>query len=391
MQIAYIELDYHSECLNSFCVAFKNKQDNVEIYTLTSIYNDLSYNEYITDFTWILCDEDRSSFLKNNIDAINKNDVVLIGTMEKSITDFSTIKFITPAILRVHSGNFYFNRKNSFCLPDTILGIIDSIYFFLNNVVRKKELKLLDRITKEIKNISFTPEVISDNFKEILKHKQLNLVESIPLEVFEPGYNETKNDTVFTITIPGSVDINKRDYWTVVRALEKIKQQNHSLIEIYLLGKPVSYKGRQIVKMFQSLNSDTITVYTFNEEVPQTEFEKIMMRTNLIWCPVKSIRNVYFYKEQFGITKISGGVSDVIRYGKYGLIPDFYPLPKNLERIITRYTSSDDLAEKLLNLINHNFWLSSEDASSGLNDYTADAVYHKTMKVFKDVVDKRKN
>jgi len=382
MKIAYIELDYHSECLNSFCIAFKNRQDKVEIYTLTSIYKDLSHNEYINDFRWILCDEDRSSFLKSNILAINGNDVALIGTIEKSITNFSTIKFTIPAILRVHSGNFYFDRKRSFCLPDTISGVVDSIYFFLDNVVRKNELKLLDEFTKEIKNISFTSDTISNHFKEILKNKKLNLVESLPLEVFEPKYSETKNDQLFTITIPGSIDVNRRDYSIVIKALEQIKQQNHPPIEIYLLGKPIGYKGREMIETFRSFNSSTVKIYSFNEEVPQPEFEKIMKRTNLIWCPIKTSRNIYFYKEQFGTTKISGSFSDIIRYGKYGLMPDFYPLPKNLEHIISRYKSSDDLVEKLLILIHDNKFLNQENAVQVFSGYSADAVYNKTMKVF---------
>jgi len=386
MKIAYIELNYHSECLNSFCHAFKGRHDQVEIYTLTSIYKDLSHNNYIKHFTWVLCDKKKSLFLKNNINTINKNDVVLIGTLEKSIPDFFTIKFNIPVILRVHGGNFYFNRKNNFSLPNTLSGIVDSIHFLVKNILINRELKLLNTLTKNMKNISFTSEIIFNHFRGLLQNNHLNIVESIPLEVFEPLYNEPKNNNVYTIAIPGSVDVIRRDYKPVLDALNKIKQKINVPIEIYLLGKPIGYKGRWVVKTFKSLIHNKISIYTFDEEVQQSEFERIMKKTNLILSLIKPVNQHYFYLEQVGLTKISGTVSDIIRYGKYGLIPDFYPVQGKTEKAIIHYNSSDDLAEKLLNFINSSSSLSAEEAAIVFSDYSADVIYNKTMKVFDKIL-----
>jgi hypothetical protein len=386
MKIAYIELDYHSECLNSFCHAFKDRQDHVEIYTITSIYKDLSHNNFINHFTWVLCDKNRSLFLKNNINTINKNDVVLLGTIEKSIPEFTALKFNIPIILRVHGGNFYFNRKHNFRLPNTLSGIVDAIHFLVKNILLNKELKLLDALTKRIKNISFTSEIISNHFRELLQNNPLNMVEHIPLEVFEPLYNQPKNNNTYTIAIPGSIDVMRRDYRQVLDALNEIKEKIKVPIEIYLLGKPIGYKGRQVAKTFQSFNHNKISVYTFDEEIQQSEFERIMKKTNLILSLIKPINQHYFYLEQVGLTKISGTVSDIIRYGKYGLVPDFYPIPETMKKVITSYTSKEDLADRLLNAINCNSWLSAEEAKSVFNEFSADAVYNKTMRTFEKII-----
>jgi hypothetical protein len=386
MKIVFIELNYHSECLNSFCHAFKGRHDQVEIYTLTSIYKDLSHNNYIKHFTWVLCDKKLSLFLKNNINTINKNDVVLIGTLEKSIPEFAALKFNVPVILRVHGGNFYFNRKHNFSLPNTLSGIVDSIHFLVKSILIHRELKLLNTLTKRMKNISFTSEIVSNHFRGLLQNNHLNIVESIPLEVFEPLYNEPKNNNVYTIAIPGSVDVIRRDYKPVLDALNKIKLKINVPIEVYLLGKPIGYKGRQVVKTFKSLIHNKISIYTFDEEVQQSEFERIMKKTNLILSLIKPVNQHYFYLEQVGLTKISGTVSDIIRYGKYGLVSDFYPIPETMKKIITRYKSKHDLADRLLDAINRNSWLSAEEAAIVFNDYSADAVYNKTMKVFDKIL-----
>jgi hypothetical protein len=385
MKIAYVELDFHSECLNSFCYIFKNRQEQVEFYTSETIKNELSHNTASDNFTWIISGADRSSFLKNNINNINKNDIVFISTIQNSIRVFSSVKFTSPTILRVHSGNFYFNRTQNFCIPASLTEIIDSIYFFALNVIIRGEFKLLNKLTKDIKNISFTSKNIPHHFNELLKNKKLNLVANIPLEAFEPFYNEIKND-VFTIAIPGSVDVNKRNYEIVIDTLNTLKKQINQPIKIYLMGKPVGYKGRKMIEKFKALNDTTISVYTFDNEVKQTEFEKIMKRTNLILCPIKRIYNQYFYKEQVGFTKISGTISDIIRYGKYALIPEFYPIEKTIEKAITQYKSKDDLADKLLNVINRNSWLSAEEAAIIFDEYSSDAVYNKTMKVFDKII-----
>ena len=76
-----------------------------------------------------------------------------------------------------------------------------------------------------------------------------------------------------------------------------------------------------------------------------------MSVSDFLILPLKPESKNHIYKERLGFSKISGGINDMIRHGTPALIPDYYPIDLNLEKMILRF-SGDQLSEILLHWIN---------------------------------------
>jgi hypothetical protein len=76
-----------------------------------------------------------------------------------------------------------------------------------------------------------------------------------------------------------------------------------------------------------------------------------MRETDLIISPIVIRTKQGIYGEDYGYTKISGSISDLIHYGKPALIPAAYPLQPALAPLVQTYLDRADFSQKLQQLI----------------------------------------
>ena len=94
--------------------------------------------------------------------------------------------------------------------------------------------------------------------------------------------------------------------------------------EIIFLGKA---SGKELEKLqnFERNKPENISIKYFKNKVSQSEFDELMKKANILWCPIQQKTEFFSQKEIYGITKMSGNIGDAIKYSKTAIFPENYP------------------------------------------------------------------
>ena len=152
MKIAVIELDYHAECLNSFCKAFKDSGEQISLYTNEDIYQDLSKEDYANKFQWIVKDAKTSVkiFLNTELSAINQHDIVFFTTVESSFHAFANVDFNPVTILRIHAVNSFFYRLRNIHIELKPAYIYRAVIYMINEILLGFDWYYLKKLLNKI-------------------------------------------------------------------------------------------------------------------------------------------------------------------------------------------------------------------------------------------------
>ena len=83
--------------------------------------------------------------------------------------------------------------------------------------------------------------------------------------------------------------------------------------------------------------------------------------------------------EYFGQTTVSGSISDMIKFGIPSLLPDFYPLEKNIEPLVKRYTNETSLSAGIVYMIEADLNMIKKSAMPGLVEHSASKMSQKLL------------
>jgi len=306
-RIAYIELDTHAELANNFFELTKDSTDfSVDFYFSEKIYKFLNLhtkNIFLTDYSELL-----------EILEKEKYDLIIIGTVHRQFLFYKAIveKFNT-AIL-VHNLNFTKASK-----------------WELFKSISKQDFKYrLKLLLKE--GLFEAPKVYQKSnyllgIDELMSKK--NNLEFLPIYYNQFKSENLQNDSI-KIVIPGAVSQSRRDYNSFFEKLSKFKNTG-IIYEIIFLGKA---SGKELTKLNQILNQlpQFIKIQYFDKKINQIEFDNLMRKADVLYCPIQNETEFFSIKEIYGKTKISGNIGDAIKYGKSAIFPETYE--SDLEFII---------------------------------------------------------
>jgi hypothetical protein len=151
----------------------------------------------------------------------------------------------------------------------------------------------------------------------------------------------------FRITIPGSLDPNRRDYHHVGEFFSEFLSAGYSQkpIELIVLGNASGEYGRKIISDLRKLESDSFKVISFDHYLSQTDYELFLRRSDLIWSPIhletKGIRNT---PEKYGHSTATGLTGDLLIAARPAMVPLGYIVPEHYENTLITYQSLPDLA-----------------------------------------------
>jgi hypothetical protein len=159
------------------------------------------------------------------------------------------------------------------------------------------------------------------------------------------------NNSRLTITIPGHIDPNRRDYNTFLNILESQLSKYRGTLNIQLLGCPKGSGGERIINRCNKLRAQGWDIDYYKEWISISEFNKILKTSNIIAAPLQETKKVSAVTERYGSTKASGCFGDAIRYGVPLILPAHYQVPSEVEPIISKYRTQDEFAEAISNII----------------------------------------
>lgn len=302
-KIAYIELDTHAEiALNFMELMQDSKEFSVDYYFSEKILKNLGFQE--TENIKKVSAENLLQNLSKYQLLNTKYDLVLIGTVHRyfNVFDRITEKFNTSIIC--HNLNFV--KATNF---DLLTSIFKEDFKYRLKLLLKEGLLRKSKVYQKAKNLL----VLDDN---LAKNNYKNL------QIFYTKFHENQENKNFIIVIPGAVSQKRRDYEKVQKQLENFTKNSH--YQIIFLGKAQG-KELEMLQNFEKSKPENISIKYFKNKVLQSEFDFLMQKADILWCPIQQETEFFNQKEIYGITKMSGNFGDAIKFGKLAIFPENYP------------------------------------------------------------------
>lgn len=316
MRIGIIEISgWHYEYFDTFCKVFSNEIQ--EIYTLRK-YEQQIDKEKIK----------RTTFLKKR------------GNYISIISLYKCIKKINES-----NSDFYFiltSDCNYIFLFFLVLLTNKKIIITLHNInswmKKPKDLKNKIKYFFKMKILEkvYGINVIADNLREYLikEYNYSKMITVIPYTFFKEIKNSKPNESEKIISIPGSADLNRRNYDQIIE-LANIRED----IKIYLLGR----KTLEFNRKYKVLPKNVIS---FENYISQEEYEKIILKSMFLLGPtIKKQLREREYEEEYGYSKESGFMFSQITYSKVGVVPKYIEVDSRLKSSTFQYESLTELLQ----------------------------------------------
>jgi len=339
MEITIIELDYHAEVLRNLILILQETEIKFNIITRRKIWEKVNLkNDYPIFF--IESYTNLNHLITKKSDIIKNVDIIFFNTIASNFRYFYQLQTNAKIIVRVHNSYTFFSPKYHFT------PTFFQLWKDTSHLVRK-ELFELDWLFKKrflntVDFFSFPNQIFSQfAIHQDLIVPQKVLLPCLPLTFFNPIPKQNNNS--IRISIIGTIDQRRRNYKMLLSSLYHLDNQIDFPIIITLLGEGKGVMGKIILNKFKKQNLKNIKVETFNDFVPNDKFESILSETILLLSPIHQKTKFNIYTEEYGRTKISGSINDMIKYGIPILIPDFYPTSTELNQIVFKYHETPNL------------------------------------------------
>lgn len=298
-KMAYIELDTHAELTNNFFELTKNSNEfSVDFYFSEKIYKLLKLEGdkvFLTDYSELL-----EVLKKKNYD------LIILGTVHRHFNFYKAIVKKYNTAIVVHNLNF--TKASRWELFKSIFRK-DQQYRL--KLFLKEGLLESSKVYQRAKYLLGIDELMS---------KQ-NHLKFLPI-YFNQFTSENSRQDLIRIVVPGAVSQSRRDYYSFFEKLKDLKDVKINY-EIIFLGK-ASGEELEYLKQISNKIPHFVKIQYFEEKLKQEEFDELMLKSDILYCPIQTETEFFSVKEIYGKSKISGNIGDAIKYGKPAIFPSTY-------------------------------------------------------------------
>jgi len=371
MKVAIFETE-HFETAFTVIRLFDLPENKITIYTSKGAFDRLNdlFLDGMNRFNWeILPGSNRFrlfNFLYNKL----KNedpDILWLNTVTSNHLSWaflSTLLHFRKIILTVHDINCLFESRFKFS--------------FKHVIVHWGKKWLIERVNEF--------NVISDTMVSYLRiHIKEKKIHNIPGAVF-PGNSATQSVSgQLRIVVPGSIDAKRRNYEQVFE-LGTMADKEKLPVKIVLLGGYSSKCGKTIVERAKQFRSEFCQILAYHTDiVDQVEFDKQIEAAHFVFIPsVIHTKICGEIPEEYGKTKSSGNIFDVVKHAKPFIAPGALTIPSNLQTSCFKYSSPGDILDFFKKLIsepgNYDQW--QKNAVTNSRQYTIEKVRERNQDLF---------
>ncbi|MEQ8474373.1 MAG: hypothetical protein RIC35_24465 [Marinoscillum sp.] len=350
IKLLIIEFDYHSEVLRDLCLLCAESEFVLTIFTSEKTWNSVGLSEDIPHLEVFIKKKGLSlkDFFKQYQTVTDSNDIVLFNTCASNFKFFSRYRFNIPCVLRIHNYNSYFERTENLQF-DLNSWQYDLEHLFYRSLWRR-DWYYRRKFLKCINYFMFPNEVITEYARNRGRIEHKKILKSLPY-TFSRSFHEIKN-TEIIITVVGTVEKKRRNYDELIDALALASPSFNQPVKLVLLGKLKGNYGQKIKLKLATLSNPKLQVVTYEQFVPQATYDDIMTRSSFQIVPINLETRYQICSEKYGLTKISGAESEMIKYQLQSVFPNGYLVPEELVQLTTNYSSTADLAERIIELVN---------------------------------------
>ncbi len=364
--IGILEYNYHSIYLYTLARICKTKHTTVTLFTTKKILSLIEpHLKNKKEYTIILKEDNESihHFLKKVQTICNENiDILFVNTIQETLKDlphYITFKTRCPMILTVHDANTWLK-------PHIVLDLskpmrtLDTIISTL--LIKKIILKKYAAI-----NVVYPP--IKDYIQQHTSYKKP--VFTLPFNFYDADQQpqQTKrNPDKIVFLAPGEIIKTRRDHILLLDVFEEVFKEYPAVASLVVLGRPVGAHGRRIIKRCEQLKQQNYDVTWFTEFIPEETYIAHYHNADIIIAPIKlDTHSLGTIREIFGTTKASGAPYEAIQYAKPIILPQAFNLPKELQTSAITYQFSEDLKQKIINLLQNPHILSQLQINAYIN------------------------
>ncbi len=340
-KIAFIEPFRHYEVIAALLRLMQGEPFEVYCFCTDFCKEQIPDDTKVTFYT---SPKDRldDDFLNQYMEVLNSCSHVFFTTIDVRSTFFFNNALCAKLIGLVHNSyNFFFYKTGK--IEEKSRYYLSKLRGDFQNT--QKILERLDRVVVPGQSIE---RFISEKTKEDWTQNLSSIEIAVPK--FRPLIYNRKE---VVITIPGTVDQNRRDYECIARILPILDQQINTTVKLLFAGKPFSKKEKKLLERIYNSGLKNIEVYGFENYVSIATFREVLEETDFLLLPIQRFVQYKAFREERGKTCVSGNINDLIQFSLPAVIPAFYPLAKELETIVGRY----DTEERLLQMLTH--WINN--------------------------------
>jgi len=354
MKVCIIEFEGHVECLYSFFMLFQSSKTlKIIAFISESLNNELSevkHNFNNVEFNIKPNSQPINQFLDSNINKINNADYIIFNTLQKKPHLYQLNKFEPSTIIRIHNINTFLNRKKNTKIDWNWYSLYKDLSYFVREYLWARQIQHFKRLLHETNYIMLP----GNSYQNYVIDKELYPVEkifpSIPMAIYSSSFKKEIDEDALTICISGTIDEKRKDYLLAYAAIKATLPYINGSLKLILLGAPKGPYGAEVIKKFKSINSTKFELISFNKRISQATFEFHIKETDMFLAPVVVETRYKFFKEVYGVTKISGSITDMIRYGKPLLLSSQYQLNEEYADFIISYNNQNDLQKLIINI-----------------------------------------
>lgn len=345
-----IELEEHSEVLDRFLGQLNLQFWELHVLVVRPVFEELS--EHQEQIHWHVVEDNVNAFacLTTYVEVIRKTSLVVLMSGQRHVKAYAQFKFPVPVLFCVHNINFSLNRGNWYVGFDNLIEFQKACTYFLFSGLLKRELFFRRWAVKK-------PRVFVTSIGSLLIPALESAVGPERLGPTLYDENHRKHITpvrdkgcekrkVFRVVVPGMVDVKRKDFQIVFRALEKVvtHEGGDEAVELVLLGENKSIRGRVLVWRFEKrLKARGVKLVQFKNRVSNLQFEQFLESADLVIAPIKLGIRYKLWREIYGQTKLSGAEFDALKVSAPFLIPSSYGTAVSTRGLIA-YDSLEDLA-----------------------------------------------
>ena len=330
-----VELDYHIDLLDVFLILIDKSFFSTSCLTSKTIHQKLSaeakegVNFYFS----------QASEIPGLIEELNPS-LIFFNTCASHYKMWSKMN-LPFSVLRIHNINSYFAGFESIRMPHGFYEIRKWITHFTWRILFKNDLLYRRRLLKKIDKFSFLSESNFNYFKTKFPYLSHKAGPSFPIALFDSDFIKKQPDDPLVVVIPGTLESKRKDL-DVIEGLVKSISESEYRVELIFAGKSTP-QTIPLLNRLKKMEREGFSIVSFKEFLPLTLFDKIVRRADLMVFPIRLRTSYKIFSEVYGITKISGNAKDLIRYGKYSLMPEEYPVSGPEKSLIFAYRDEDDI------------------------------------------------
>jgi hypothetical protein len=173
----------------------------------------------------------------------------------------------------------------------------------------------------------------------------------VPFAYHTDHVRSVENEGRAEIIIPGVVSQNGRDYRLVAEALAEALPHFKRPVRLVLLGKAIEMPVIHSLKELESKYKGFRLTY-FTERLPQKAYDDYLKKAQFMILPFRSYQSFGIVREKWGVSKISGSISDMIRFEMPALCSAHYQLDPEIRPLTVSFSTRNELAKLLIDWVN---------------------------------------